>query len=108
SMLLLISEQGYGTCFMTQEVSVLSGGGKGVILQRIPEDDRLMVAVGVEKKSKILIDLKKGKPREIDVGSLTIGSRAKRGVKVVQRGAEVAGLNREVYDPQSPQNLSLF
>lgn len=88
-MLLLVSERGYGLCLMAGEVPVLGGPGKGVILQRMPDDDRLRVAVPVEKNSKVSLQLEKGAKREVDVRALTISVRAKRGNKLFKTGGVV-------------------
>ncbi len=92
SLLLLISEQGYGTFFLTNEVPQLNSSSKGVILQKIPESDALRVAKTVNKQAKISVCTEDGKTRQVDVAALTIGSRAKRGVKVVKRGGRVLSL----------------
>ena len=95
-LLLGISEQGYGLCFVSEEAPLLSNAGKGVILQKVPKPDCLALFCSVGKKEKLKLAVEKGKPRDVDVASLTIGSRAKRGLKVVKRGAPVLGLVEEV------------
>ena len=92
AMLLLISEQGYGSCFLVNEAPALSLGSKGVILQKIPQGDSLRVAVTVGKQAKVSVLTEDGKARQVDVAALTIGSRAKRGLKVVKRGGRVRSL----------------
>ena len=91
-MLLLVSEQGYGNFFMVNEVPQLAGSGKGVILQRIPSGDRLVAAALVTKQAKVILGLKDGKRKHVDLTALTIGSRAKRGHKLFPRSGQVAGL----------------
>ena len=65
------------------------GPGKGVILQRMPDDDSLRVAIPVEKNSKVSLQLEKGAKREVDVRALTISVRAKRGNKLFKTGGAV-------------------
>lgn len=90
-LLVLISEQGYVISVLLSEIPLLSGAGKGVILQKLPKDDQLVVAAVVDKKEKVEVLLDKGKTKEIPVSSLTIGARAKRGLKLVKRNLPVMG-----------------
>ena len=87
-LFLLITEQGYCVFFMHSDVPLLNGVGKGVILQKVPDEDKLIVVCCVNKKDKINLELKKG-TAEVDVRALTIGSRAKRGSKVIKKGEVV-------------------
>jgi len=91
-LLLLVTEQGYGTCFLLSEVPALNAGSKGVILQRVPDGDALCLARSAGKKSSVAVITADGKARQVDVAAMTIGSRAKRGLKVVKRGGKVIGL----------------
>lgn len=90
--ILLVTEQGYGVYFMASEVPTLTGAGKGVILSRMPDDDRVVLACSVDKKAVVRVQVRQGSPKEIEVGALTIMGRAKRGLKVVKRGTPVVGL----------------
>ncbi|MFN8390975.1 MAG: DNA topoisomerase IV subunit A [Bdellovibrionota bacterium] len=89
---LLVSEQGYAVYFLTSEIPKLTGAGKGVILTRLPGDDRLVVAASVDKKSTVRVDVAQGSAKEIKVAELTFMGRAKRGLKLVKRGLPVRGL----------------
>lgn len=100
-MIFLVSRQGYGLCMMATEVPVLGGAAKGVILKRVGADDRLVGGASVKKDNKVEIVLERGTTREIDMKSLTIGGRAQKGNKVVERGGPVAGL-QPVIDRPSP------
>ncbi len=108
-LLLLISEQGYCTCFVHSEAPLLANGGKGVILQKMSGGDKQAAAVSVNKKGKVLVTVESGKPKEIDVAALTIASRAKRGLKLIKRGMPVLGV-LAVRDKKGgkAKNLSLF
>ena len=96
--LLLVSEQGYSTYFLASEVPKLTGAGKGVILARMPGDDRLVLAASVDRKSKLKVEVRQGGLKEIDVSDLSIMSRAKRGLKLVKRGLPVLGLAKAPVD----------
>ena len=91
-MIVLVTAQGYGVCFLRDEVPVLSGAGKGVVLQKMPTDDVLVVAASVDKSDKLALQLQGKKTFELAIASMTIGTRAKRGLKVVKRGTPVLGL----------------
>ena len=90
-MFLLVTEQGYSVFFMHGEVPVLGGAGKGVILQRVPDEDRLVVACCLNKKDKVTLELKKG-TIDVQASALTIGVRAKRGERLVKKGNQVVGI----------------
>ncbi|MCB0346450.1 MAG: DNA topoisomerase IV subunit A [Bdellovibrionales bacterium] len=85
-----VTEQGYVVCFHTSEVPLLSGAGKGVILQKLPKGDRVRAGFSIEKKSKVRVQAEKA-IKEVDVSSMTITGRAKRGLKLVKRGLPVVG-----------------
>lgn len=85
SMLFFMTEQGYSICLMTSEVPKLNSSAKGVILQKVSDDDSLVIATGVDKKSTLKIDVGQSAPKEIAVSSLTIGSRAKKGERILKR-----------------------
>lgn len=91
-LLLLVSAKGYGLCIMAGEVPVLSGPGKGVILQRMPDDDELQLVESVSKNDKLGVILDNGKSESISMRALTIGVRAKRGAKLYRRNNKVLGL----------------
>jgi len=90
-LLLLVSEGGYGVCFPFSEVPLLSGAGKGVILQKPGSGDFVVAGFAVTEKSKVTVKAQGGE-REIDVAEVGSGSRAKKGVKVVKRGLPVTGV----------------
>lgn len=87
-----VTKQGYVSLFSLDEVPVLSGPGKGVILQKVPKDDEMISFCTVNKKDSILVNAEQGKAKELDVSSLTIGTRAKRGIKVIKRGLPVLSI----------------
>lgn len=89
-----LSAEGYGLCVVLSEITLLTGPGKGVILQKLPKGDSLVLAKIVDKKDKIEVLTSDGKQKEVDVSSMTITSRAKRGLKVVKRGLPVVGESR--------------
>jgi len=91
-LLLFVTEQGYGLCMANDEAPLLNNAGKGVILQKVPAQDRLLLVCSVKKQDTIKVSVDKGKPRAIEVKALTISKRAKRGLKVVKRGTPVLGL----------------
>jgi DNA gyrase subunit A len=88
-LLFLVSAEGYGTLFHASEVPQLSAGAKGVILQKLPGNDELKSARSTKKRGVIKVRVHGGKIKEVDISALTIGSRAKRGLKVIKRGGPV-------------------
>ena len=77
---------------MANEIPSLGAASKGVILQKLPGGDILRIAKTVRKQEKVAVLTEDGKGRLIDVAALSIGSRAKRGLKVVKRGGRVVSL----------------
>ncbi len=94
NLALFVSEEGYGVVFLLKEIPTLSGAAKGVILQKLPGDDRLALACVVAKDDKVQVEVANGGEREIEIREQTIASRARRGVKVIKRGAPVVGIKR--------------
>lgn len=101
-----VSKDGYCSCFSTNEITELNAGGKGVIVQKIPADDALVAVVGIDKKLSIEVEVKTGKPKKIDFATITIGTRAKRGLKLIKRGMPVLGAR--LRQKGEPEILSLF
>lgn len=85
SMLFFLTEQGYAICLLTSVVPKLNAPAKGVILQKIPKDDALVIVTPVEKKSVVSVDVGQALPKEIKISSLTISARAKRGERILKR-----------------------
>lgn len=112
-MVLGVSAQGYCSTFVLSDVPQLKNGGKGVILQKIPKDDALVSFIGVEKRERLWVDVSKGNEKDLDLSSLSIGSRAKRGLKLIKRGLPVVGVRRKGVtkksdSPKKAVNLTLF
>ncbi len=91
-----VSTQGYGVIFPISEVPVLTGAGKGVIIQKLPDDDAMASACSVSGSEKLTLELHGGAVREISLSELTPTGRAKRGLKVIKRGGPVVRVIQEV------------
>lgn len=90
----LVTEQGYGLLFPVEEIPLLSGAGKGVILQKLSKGDSVVVGASVGTAGKLRLRLKNGE-RELSVGDFESSKRALKGAKVVTRGAPVLGVEVE-------------
>jgi DNA gyrase subunit A len=93
-LILTVSRDGYLTIFPASEVPELSAAGKGVILQKCPGTDKLVACLGVKQGEKLKARLAKGPDKEITISSLTIGQRAKRGERILNRNTPVVGVER--------------
>ena len=93
--ILFISEAGYGLLLSVKEIPTLSSAGKGVILHKLPESDRVVVACSVQTKATIPLLMENGKKKETSLSKLSVSSRAKRGTKLYARGGKVVGLYKE-------------
>lgn len=88
-----ISEKSYAIRFSLDEIPLLSQAGKGVIAQKMPDDDRLCVVKTIAPKETLSIELLSGSVREVPVREIDKGVRAKRGTKIVKRGGSIRGLH---------------
>ena len=86
----LLSALGYGLHFLTTEVPKLNAGAKGVFLQKLPEEDRLIAGLSIGKGAKLSVTLEQGSPKELELSSMTIMTRARRGEKLIKRGSPVS------------------
>ena len=90
---LSVSAEGYGVLFSTAEIPELSGGGKGVILSKLPGEDSVLGIVCIDKGDALEVQMQQGKSQKVEFSSLTSTGRAKRGLKIVKRG-QVAAVSR--------------
>lgn len=91
-LVVCISKEGYVTLFSRKEIPELSSAGKGVILQKLPGSDSLAICAAVKRNQVLKVEMSKGGVKELPISSLTIGDRAKRGERVLNRNTPVIGL----------------
>ena len=80
---------GYILAFPTEDIAELSGVGRGVILMRLEQDDRLVGAVTSEPGAGVTVINTDGKERKIPLRDIPLGKRAGKGRRVVKRSALV-------------------
>ena len=80
---------GYLLAFPTEDITELSGAGRGVILMRLEKDDRLVGAVTSEPGAGVTVINKDGKERKIPLRDIPLGKRAGKGRRVVKRSTLV-------------------
>lgn len=80
---------GYMLAFPTEDITELSGAGRGVILMRLDTDDRLVGAVTSEPGAGVTVINKDGKERKIPLRDIPLGKRAGKGRRVVKRSTLV-------------------
>ena len=66
----------------------------------------MVSVIAIDKKLSVEVTVKSGKPKKIDFSSITIGSRAKRGLKLIKRGMPVLGAR--LLQKGEPEILSVF
>ena len=81
-----LTQRGKGLRFKLDEVAELSGAGRGVILMRLDEVDRLLGALAPVKKSKLVAQMESGGARDLARDDFPSGHRGGKGVRVVKRG----------------------
>jgi DNA gyrase subunit A len=80
---------GYLLAFPTEDITELSGVGRGVILMRLEKDDRLVGAVTSEPGAGVTVINKDGKERKIPLRDIPLGKRAGKGRRIVKRSTLV-------------------
>ncbi len=80
---------GYLLAFPTEDITELSGAGRGVILMRLDTDDRLVGAVTSEPGAGVTVINKDGKERKIPLRDIPLGKRTGKGRRVVKRSTLV-------------------
>jgi len=80
-----VCAQGKMLAFPLDEVSELSGPGRGVILMRLDGADRLIGAVTTSPGRGIVVTNTEGNEREIPLKDIPLGHRAGKGQRVVKR-----------------------
>ncbi len=76
--------------FALDEVPELAGPGRGVILMRPGEDDRVVGALALTKDAAFLALVPEGGERTIKLGEVPAAKRAGKGQRVVKRGGVAA------------------
>ncbi len=80
---------GYLLAFPTEDITELSGAGRGVILMRLDTDDRLVGAVTSEPGAGVIVINKDGRERKVPLRDIPLGKRAGKGRRVVKRSTLV-------------------
>jgi len=81
--------------FALDEVSELSGPGRGVILMRTDKDDQVVGALTVERGGAFTVVTPEGIERRVKVDEVPRGKRGGKGQRVVKRGGVAAIVARE-------------
>ncbi|HJY79603.1 MAG TPA: DNA gyrase C-terminal beta-propeller domain-containing protein, partial [Candidatus Binatia bacterium] len=79
------SAAGKMLAFAVEDVSELSGPGRGVILMRLDEDDRLIGAVTSSPGHGVIVTKSDGDEREVRLKDIPLGHRAGKGQRVLKR-----------------------
>lgn len=76
--------------FPAEDVSELSGPGRGVILLRLSEGDRLLGAIPTPPGQGVLVAKSDGTDREVPLKEIPLGQRAGKGQRVIKRTTLIA------------------
>jgi DNA gyrase/topoisomerase IV subunit A len=71
--------------FPTEDVSELTGAGRGVILVRLEDNDRLVGAVTTIPGKGVIVTNSDGNEREVSLKEIPLGQRAGKGQRVIKR-----------------------
>jgi DNA gyrase subunit A len=73
--------------FPTEDVSELTGPGRGVILMRLDEEDRLIGAVTTTPGRGVIVTNTDGNEKDVALKDIPLGQRAGKGQRVIKRMA---------------------
>ncbi|MBI3797732.1 MAG: hypothetical protein HY268_12295, partial [Deltaproteobacteria bacterium] len=80
-----VSAAGKMLAFTVEDVAELSGPGRGVILMRLGDDDRLIGAVTSSPGRGVVVTNSDGHEREVRLKEIPLGHRAGKGQRVIKR-----------------------
>jgi DNA gyrase subunit A len=80
-----VSKAGKMLAFAVEDISELSGPGRGVILMRLDKDDRLIGTVTTSPGQGVVVTNTDGNEREVRLKEIPLGHRAGKGQRVVKR-----------------------
>ncbi|HEV8715882.1 MAG TPA: DNA gyrase subunit A, partial [Candidatus Binatia bacterium] len=80
-----VSAAGKMLAFSVEDVPELSGPGRGVILMRLDDTDRLIGAVTSSPGRGVVVTTSDGNDREIRLKEIPLGHRAGKGQRVIKR-----------------------
>ena len=80
-----VSAEGRMLAFSTEDVSELTGAGRGVILVRLEDTDRLVGAVTTIPGKGVTVTNSDGNDREVSLKEIPLGQRAGKGQRVIKR-----------------------
>jgi DNA gyrase subunit A len=79
------SATGKMLAFPSEDVSELTGPGRGVILMRLDDDDRMVGAVTTVPGRGVIVTNSDGNEREVGLKEIPLGQRAGKGQRVIKR-----------------------
>jgi DNA gyrase subunit A len=94
-----LASDGSGLAVKVKDLAVLSGPGKGTIVHKLPDGERVVgAAIATNGKGPILFETEKGKMLEVSAGQLA-GARATRGASITKRDNPIRVLPPEPVVP---------
>ena len=84
--MICLARSGKGLRFPADEATELAGVGRGVILMRLDDKDRVVGAIAPVAKSKLLVAIEGAGERTLARDDFPKAHRAGKGNKVVKRG----------------------
>ena len=85
--ILLVTNKGYGKR-LSSSLKQQNRGGKGMILIKLKQGERLVKTLSIEEKEQVVVVTKKGKSIRFSISSVPVLSRYARGVKLVDLDKE--------------------
>ena len=80
-----VTSEGKMLAFPAEDVSELTGPGRGVILMRLDEDDRMVGAVTTIPGRGVIVTNTDGNEKDVALRDIPLGQRAGKGQRVIKR-----------------------
>lgn len=80
-----VTSEGKMLAFPTEDVSELTGPGRGVILMRLNDDDRMIGAVTTIPGRGVTVTNTDGNEKDVSLKDIPLGQRAGKGQRVIKR-----------------------
>ncbi|MCC7146613.1 MAG: DNA topoisomerase IV subunit A [Phycisphaeraceae bacterium] len=86
-IVIVVSQQARASLFKAKEVNFLTGPGKGVLLMKLSDDDRLLgMKVSMGDRDLMTVETSRGAEQTVSTAKYEITSRGGRGRELLKRG----------------------
>jgi DNA gyrase subunit A len=91
-----VSELGAILSYHVSQIPEVAAPAKGVALQKIPSDDRLLAVLVLPQSATIEIECSRGGTKELSLKTLTLAERGQRGEKLYSRNTPILQVKKQL------------